>query len=135
MAHPDQNKKFNVEVGSDGIINLSLGGNLEGINLIALEKWIEEVHKAIEDRYQNTYVPVKVLIDVTAVTGYAPEAVTLLTNLLVADKNYVYRSATFGATEYILMAQDMLASLSGRNNFRSFKTKEEAKAWVSSTTT
>ncbi len=133
MAEEPENKKFNVEVGSDGIINLSLGGKLEGINLIALEKWVDEVHKAIEDRYQNTYVPVKVIIDVSAVTGYAPEAVTLLTNLLVADKNYVYRSATFGGSGYILMAQDMLSSLSGRSNFKSFKTEAEAKDWVSST--
>ena len=125
------NKKFTIEVGEDGILYLSLGGKLEGLNLTALEKWTKEVHEVIKDRYQNTYAPVKVMIDVNSVTGYAPEAVTLLTNLLVADKDYVFRSATFGGTDYILMAQDMLAAMSGRTNFRSFKSKEEAEKWIS----
>ena len=126
-------KKLKIEVGSDGIIYLSLGGKLEGLNLVALEKWSKEVHNIIRDRYENTYAPVKVVIDINAVDGYAPEAVTILTKLLVEDKQFVYRSATHGGSEYILMAQDMLTSLSGRTNFKAFKTKEDAVAWVNST--
>jgi len=125
-----EEKKFEIKVGDDGIIYLSLAGKLAGLNLVALDKWHKEVHVVIKDRYENTYVPVKVVIDVSGVLDYAPEAVTLLTNLLVEDKLLVYRSATFGGSQYILMAQDMLASLSGRSNFKAFKTKEEAVEWV-----
>lgn len=129
----DNNKTFNIEIGADGIMYLSLAGKLEGLNLVALDKWTKEVHVVIKDRYENTYAPVKVAIDIDGVTSYAPEAVTILTKLLIDDKEMVYRSATYGGTEYILMAQDMLASLSGRTNFKSFKTKEEAVTWVSKT--
>lgn len=126
-------KSFEIKVGDDGIIYLTLAGKFEGLNLMALEKWTKEVHKVVKDRYENTYATVKVIIDINEVSGYSPEAVTLLTNLLIEDKDLVYRSATFGGSEYILMAQDMLASLSGRTNFKSFNTKEEAIAWVTST--
>ncbi len=133
MGSENIDKKFNIEIGEDGIIYLTLGGKLEGLNLVALEKWTKEVHEIVKDRYENTYTAVKVIIDVDGVAEYAPEAVTILTNLLMADKQFVHRSATFGGSEYILMAQDMLASLSGRTNFKSFKTKDEAIKWVSST--
>ena len=136
MDNEDSEKndnRFHIELGNDGIIYLTLGGKLKGLNLVALQKWTDEVHKAVKDRYENTYVAVNVVIDIKEVSEYAPEAVTLLTNLLVADKNYVHRSATFGGSNYILMAQDMLASLSGRSNFKSFNTKEEAVDWVKST--
>ena len=136
MDNEDSEKndnRFDIELGNDGIIYLTLGGKLKGLNLVALQKWTDEVHKAVKDRYENTYVAVNVVIDIKEVSEYAPEAVTLLTNLLVADKNYVHRSATFGGSNYILMAQDMLASLSGRSNFKSFNTKEEAVDWVKST--
>lgn len=128
-----QEKKFNIEVGQDGIIYLSLGGKLAGLNLVALDEWTKEVHKVIKDRYENTYVPVKVVINVTEVSDYAPEAVTILTNLLIEDKHLVHRSATYGGSQYILMAQEMLASLSGRSNFKAFSKKEEAMKWVNGT--
>jgi len=130
MTMGEESHKFSIDFGDDGIIHLSLGGRLEGLNLVALEKWSKDVHTAIRDRYENTYTPVKVAIDIEGVTGYAPEAVTILTNLLVEDKTMVYRSATYGGSDYILMAQDMLASFSGRTNFKSFKKKDEAFLWV-----
>lgn len=133
MENVHDDKKFKIEVGNDGVIYLSLGGKLEGLNLVALEKWSKEVHNIIRDRYENTYAPVKVAIDIDAVSGYAPEAVTILTKLLIDDKQFVHRSATYGGSDYILMAQDMLTSLSGRSNFKAFKTKEDAVAWVGST--
>lgn len=126
-------KKFDIAVGDTGIIMLSLAGKLEGLNLVALEKWSKEVHRVIRDRYENTYAPVKVVININGVKSYAPEAVTILTKLLVDDKEFVFRSATYGGTGYILMAQDMLTSLSGRTNFKSFKERDEAVDWVSST--
>ena len=135
QAEQDGNhKKFGIEVDGDGTISLTLGGKLEGLNLVALENWSKEVHNIIKDRYENTYAPVRVVINIDEVTSYAPEAVTILTKLLIDDKQMVHRSATFGGSDYILMAQDMLASLSGRTNFKSFKTKEEANVWTSSTT-
>lgn len=133
MEKEEDKRKFSITTMEDGAIYLSLGGRLEGLNLVALEKWTHEVHNLIKDRYENTYTAVKVIIDIGAVTGYAPEAVTILTNLLIEDKEMVHRSATYGGSDYILMAQDMLASLSGRSNFKSFKTKEEAVIWVNGT--
>ena len=129
MAPNDQ--KFNIEVESNGLINLTLVGKLTGVNLVALDKWTKEVHNIIKDRYENTYAPVKVIIDIGSVTDYSPEAVTILTELLIEDKQYVYRSAAYGGNQYILMAQDMLVSLSGRTNFKAFRTADEAKTWVS----
>ncbi len=129
----EDDKKFKIEVGDDGIIYLSLAGKLEGLNMVALQHWSKEVHTVIKDRYENTYTPVKVVIDIGGVKNYAPEAVTILTKLLVDDKEFVHRSATFGGTGYILMAQDMLTSLSGRTNFKAFDKKDDAVAWANST--
>lgn len=129
----EEDKKFSITVGDDGVIYLSLAGKLEGLNLVALEHWSREVHNVIKDRYENTYAPVKVAINISGVKSYAPEAVTILTQLLVEDKNFVHRSATFGGTGYILMAQDMLTSLSGRTNFKAFDEKDEAVAWIEQT--
>lgn len=126
----NEEKKFNIEVGDDGIIHLSLAGKLEGLNLVALEHWSREVHNVVKDRYENTYAPVNVVINISGVKSYDPEAVTILTQLLVEDKNFVHRSATFGGTGYILMAQDMLTSLSGRTNFKAFDEEKDAIAYV-----
>ena len=53
----EEDKKFNITVGDDGIIYLSLAGNLEGLNLVALQHWSTDVHNVIKDRYEKASEP------------------------------------------------------------------------------
>ena len=46
------------------------------------------------------------------------------------DTKYVKKSAAFGADLQVKAAAEVIANLSGRDNFRAFKTKEEAIKWL-----
>jgi len=63
---------------------------------------------------------------------YDVKAFLILANLMKANESYVAKTATFGGNPNMLLAQDALLALSGRKNFKAFKTKEEALSWLTS---
>lgn len=125
----EQADKFNFAIEEDSIICLSLSGRLEGLNIPALHKWADNVHHIIKQQYNKKKI-VRVLVDVSKVTGYASDAMTILARLMRANAQYVFKTATFGANHYIAMAQNIVSMLSGRRNFKTFATREEAKSWL-----
>ena len=120
---------FEIEVDPNNIIRLRLG-DLTLDKLDELKEWTEKVKKTIIDTFNRIGEKVRTIIDITDLKKYDSEAFIILIDLLRTTEQYTLKTATFGGDEYILTAQDALLALSGRTNFKAFKTKEEAFDWL-----
>ena len=108
-------------------------GNVDSSDkLNQLQGWIQEVKKTVVDVYKKTSKEVLAIIDITELEKYDSKAFLILTDLMKANESFVSKTASFGGSSDILLAQDALLALSGRKNFRAFKTKEEALEWLNS---
>lgn len=126
----EKRPEFNIKVREDGIINLSLSGHIGSENLEGLRTWAEEVKKTVREMHAQTGRKVFVVTDISRLDNYHPEAMSILAELLKANELHVEKSATFGGNAFIIMAQDIITALSGRTNFKAFKTEEEAFKWL-----
>ena len=122
--------EFNIKVREDGIINLSLSGHIGSENLEGLRTWAEEVKKTVREMHAQTGQKVFVVTDISRLENYHPEAMSILAELLKVNELHVEKSATFGGNAFIIMAQDIITALSGRTNFKAFKTEDEALKWL-----
>lgn len=123
--------EFTVEVQQDGIVRLALSGYIGSEHLTGLSVWAEEVKRVVRSEYEKKGRGVLVVTDISKLENYHPEALSILAELLKANESYIEKSATFGGSQFIIIAQDIITALSGRKNFRGFRTEEEALKWLS----
>ena len=57
-------------------------------------------------------------------------ALSVIAELLKANESYVEKSAIVGGNTFIILAQKAIIALSGRMNFKAFKTEAEAIEWL-----
>jgi len=125
-------KQFKVEVVKDNLISLTLENADSLEELRDLRNWAKKVTTIVYDLYKKTGKKIIVITDIKNLKKYNPQAFAILTDLMKSNEPYVLKSATFGGSKYILFAQDILLTFSGRKNFKAFKTKEEALIWLNS---
>lgn len=125
-------KQFNVAVDEDNMIHLVLGNIVEAENLSKLERWADLVKKTIQDTYNSTSGKVKVLVDTSEIEKYDSKAISIITDLMRVNSPYVGKTATFGARNFIALAQEVVGALAERDNFRVFEEKQEALDWLHS---
>ncbi len=126
--------KFGLDVipGKNLIVTLSLAGSIDQEELPELKNWATNVKNRIREAWVSANKKVAVLVDLTELKNYTePEAMTTISDLMTADSEYVSKTAVFGASKMIGFAQEIATSLSGRENMKSFETKEKAIAWLS----
>ena len=128
----ESTEQFKIEVDQNNILHLKLGNVDSPEKLNHLRKWSQEVKKTVVDVYKKTGKKILSIIDITELKKYDPEAFLILTDVMKANQSFVLKTASFGANPGILLAQDVLLAMSGRKNFKMFKTKEEALAWLTS---
>ena len=128
----ESTEQFRIEVGQDNIVYLKLGDVNTPERLNALRDWVEKVKQTAIDVYERTGDKILILIDISDLKRYKSRAFSILTDLMQSNQPYVLRSATFGGSPYILVAQEVLLALSGRYNLKAFRTKEEALTWLTS---
>lgn len=121
--------QFKVEVDENNIIHLKLG-DLISKDFTVLRIWTNKVKRTVITLYNKTDKKVRTLVDITDIKKYDAEAYLILSKLMQDNEQYTSKTATFGGDEYIIAAQDILLALSGRNNLKNFKTKEEAINWL-----
>lgn len=122
-------EQFKIDVDQNNILHLQLG-NPTADKLDDLKKWTDEVRKTVLDLYNRTGKKVRTIIDISRVKKYDSEALLILSELMKSNEQYAFKTATFGANEYILTAQDALLAMTGRTNFKAFNTQEEALSWL-----
>jgi len=128
----ESTEQFKIEVDQNNILHLKLGNVDSPEKLNHLREWSQEVKKTVVDIYKKTGKEILAIIDTTELEKYDSEAFLILTDLMKANESFVLKTASFGGNPDILLAQDTLLAMSGRKNFKMFKTKEEALAWLTS---
>jgi hypothetical protein len=84
-----------------------------------------------EELYHAHNKPLHVLLDMTNFTGnYCLEALSLFTGFAKTNKSFIERTASFGGSDKVKMAGEIVITLSGRDNIKIFNTKEEALNWL-----
>lgn len=115
------------------LVRLAIGGKFEKEDLEKLKTWSEEVSRTIADTHAKTGKLVPVLIDIVALKGYSdPKALLILADLMKKDAGHVSKTATFGGSSLLEMAQDVIQAFAQRDNLKNFKTETEALTWLAS---
>lgn len=122
--------KLGVTVGAGDIAHLTIGGDLSADATDKLNAWMNDVKKVIKDLYDKKSEQVLCLVDITDLKTYHPDILMTLAGLMKENEPYVLRTATFGGSKSIVMAEDVVIALSGRNNLKAFDSKDEAVSWL-----
>ena len=122
--------KLGVSVGAGDIAHLTIGGDLNSEAKEKIELWMTDVKKVIKDLYDKKGEQVLCLVDIKDLKTYHPDVLLTLAGLMKENEPYVLRTATFGGSKSITMAEDVVIALSGRNNLQAFDTKEQAVNWL-----
>ncbi|OHB03067.1 MAG: hypothetical protein A3B14_00180 [Candidatus Zambryskibacteria bacterium RIFCSPLOWO2_01_FULL_45_21] len=128
MSKDDKN--LDIKVGAGNILNLTIAGDISGSNMAKLTEWIQEVKQSILDLHKKTGDRVLCLVDITGLEKYDPEAITILADMMKENEPHIKKTATFGGSKYVVLAEDVVVALSGRKNLKGFEKKEKALAWL-----
>lgn len=120
---------LDVSIGAGDIVHMTIGGDVNAEAMGKLAEWIGKVKETIKDLHDKKG-PVLCLVDITDMHTYHADVLTILANLMKDNEPYVLRTATFGGSSAITMAEDVVIALSGRNNLRAFDNKEKALHWL-----
>ncbi len=118
-----------VSLGPDDIVEMKIGGNLDAHSMARLVEWTQKVRELVGDVHKKRG-SVLCLVDISKLATYHPDVLTTLANLMKDNEPYVLRTATFGGSPLITMAEDVIVALSGRNNLKAFPLKEDALYWL-----
>ena len=117
--------------GDGTLVRATMGGYLTEKDIPKLVAWGEEANRVIAATYARTKKPVQVAVDTTALEGYKdPSVLSVLTEILVKDAPFIRKTATFGGSFKIALAQDVLKAFANRDNIRNFQTEKEALEWL-----
>ena len=110
---------------------LEVSGDVVQANIEEFKADLAEASTLIVNEYHARNKPVHVLLDMTNFTGnYCLEALSLFTGFAKTNKSFIEKTASFGGSDKVKMAGEIVITLSGRDNIKIFNTKEEALAWV-----
>ena len=126
---------FSIDVltGKKIIIKLGLSGDvIDADELAALKQWAGEVQRRVKEASQSINRKVAILVDLRKLESFSEgETLAILAELMKADNPYVEKTATFGASKKIQLAEKITGMLAGRE-LKSFATEEMAVAWLNS---
>lgn len=124
------NMKFESKI-QDGVVFLSMGSVKTDEEFAEFKVWIESTKNTVHALYDKESKVVPIVVDVTNLKTYKPEAFELLAGLLKHDEPYTSKVAIFGGDIFIKAAKDALSAYSGVSTpIESFNTKEEALKWL-----
>ena len=126
-------ENFKTSVDENDIVHIALTGSLKKENLPGLKEWADETAIIVRNTHEKTGQKVKALIDLTNLkVDYDPQDLMIIVNLMKTNEPHMFKAGTFGAAIGIRFAADVALTMAGRTNLKSFKTKEEALVWLSS---
>lgn len=111
----------------EGVILLTIQGELNGERLPLFEEDIQKVSAFIREESEKASHPLPILTDLSKLSStYDPSAMLLLAGFEKENRPYVQKTFCFGANAKIKFAGEIVSALSGRGNISFFNTKEEA---------
>jgi len=127
----DDEIEYTCEVHSDGIIELAIRGNINAKTILELSTWSEQVKKTIRRMYNRNPKRVLTIMDCSDVGRVTVHCSGALHDLLRHNKQYVTRTAIFGANKFSMSVIEMAIHITRRNNIQLFDSKEKALSWLS----
>lgn len=122
--------ELQISVGAQDIVHITIAGDLIAPNLSKFTEWMFRVRQTIEDLFRKKNKRVLCLVDISELKKYDSEVLVELAALMKDNEPFVERTATFGGSSYMIMAEDVVVALSGRKNLKGFETKEKAMSWL-----
>ncbi len=116
-------------IGRDGIILLTLQGNITDTELPQLKTDLQDAAALIREESEKALRPLPVLVDVSKLDrAYSPEGIMLLAEFEKNNRPYVSKTAVFGTDIKIKFTGEIISALSDRKNISFHETEEEAMA-------
>ena len=85
----------------------------------------------IEKTANEANKKVKIILDLTEFSGnYSLPSLNLVVDFAKSNVPYVEKTASYGGSDKVNMAGEIAVALSGRDNIKICKTKEEAESFV-----
>ncbi len=114
----------------DGIIYLTMGGNITKDTLEVFNAWAEKVKEAMRIAHSRATERVLTLIDATRVEQADMHSIEILHTLMEYNKQFVTKTAVFGANYFNKIIIEMALHLTRRTNMKLFNTRDEALQWL-----
>lgn len=125
------NKPIDIRIHPKGYVALTITGDLTSDDAEAFDADLRVGAETIRQFSEKEGHKVKVLMDVSAFTGvYDAASLQGLVDLASGDTPFVEKSASFGGTDKVKAAGEVVTALAERNNIAIFDTKEKALAWL-----
>lgn len=113
------------------LIRALLSGSFNADDKKLVEAWATSLGDEVKSVAEGKKSSVVILLDIRNLETYTdPELVKVMINLMKQDSAFVYRTASFGGTPLHVMIENIIASMSGRDNLKNLKTEEEALKWL-----
>ena len=120
-----------MSVDNNGIIRINFFGDLLAGQVPAFQSAIQAGRDFVKSTFEKSGKKVKILLDMTKFSGnYNAEALRILSEFAAGNKDYVYRTASFGGSDKVKTAGEIATLLSGRENIKIFNTEDEAFVWL-----
>ncbi len=134
MSDQEQAARHAVEIGIEkegGYIVMVFHGDLVRDTVDEFKAELSFASGVIEKYREEQGAPIHILLDLTDFSGnYALDALSALVAFAKHNKSLVARTATFGGSDKVTMAGEVAIALSGRDNIKIFKRRDDAVAWL-----
>jgi hypothetical protein len=92
---------------------------------------VRKAHALVEAAFAQRGKKLLGLVDLTEYTGtFSTKALPVLSGYMKANKQFIEKTAGFGAGRTTTLAANVITSLAGRGDISFFKTREEALTWL-----
>jgi hypothetical protein len=122
--------ELSCSLGDDGIIYITMGGNLTTDTLDVFDQWSEKVKEAMRTAYANDSDRVLTLIDASRAQEADQKSIARLIELMRYNKQFVTRTAVFGPEHLIRLVIEIALRVTRRTNMKLFDEKDEALNWL-----
>ena len=120
-----------ISTASDGLIVFTFSGNLLDEDLVAFKLALDMAAMTIVHRFNDQHKKVKTLLDMRNFSGkYCAGAIDILTEFAKKDAPYVEKTASFGGSNMVKIAGEVVLNLAGRDNIKIFDSQEKALEWL-----
>ena len=121
---------FSIDEGGH-LLSVAVAGTFGKEDMAGLSTWSEEIKAAVSKACEKDGKRLNSLVDLTGLESYtSAAALGEMAKLMRDNARYIRKTATFGANELLLAAEEIAALIAHRDNFKAFKTKDEALAWL-----
>lgn len=122
--------KFSSRI-ENGVVILAMGSISTDEEFAEFKVWAQGVKSTVHALYDKEGGVIPILVDVTELKTYKPEAFELLASLLKYDEPYTSKVAIFGGNVFIKAAKDALKAYAGVSTpVEAFDIKESALQWL-----